>query len=273
MICHFQKNSDSASNCNLWKYSVSGSTFLVLNLRDIWLSTIFQPGQDGAKDVEGVIFYTDHFDGTCRMRFFNPDGSPAPVCGNGMMGLVYHLATTTERTSWIIHTESGHFKGWLENKIINLDLSEIVPNSIEEVHLEIGTKNYQCYKVLVGVPHLVIFIDELREIDLLVEGKAIRSHQKFDPEGTNVNFVKIENSSLISMRTYERGVEGETVACGTGALAAFCLAFRQGYVDSRVEVIPISGKKFTIGRHGSPARVILTGSVELLSVESLAQES
>jgi diaminopimelate epimerase len=97
-----------------------------------------------------------------------------------------------------------------------------------------------------GVPHAVLLVEDLREADVARVGNAIRYHSHFAPKGTNVNFVKLESASRIAVRTYERGVEGETLACGTGVVASALIAAFKGRVMSPVSVRTEGGEILTV---------------------------
>jgi diaminopimelate epimerase len=97
-----------------------------------------------------------------------------------------------------------------------------------------------------GVPHAVLFVEDLKGLDILRTGRAIRYHSYFSPSGTNVNFVKLEKGSQLSLRTYERGVEDETLACGTGAVASALIASFKGLVKSPVSVKTRGGEVLTV---------------------------
>jgi len=97
-----------------------------------------------------------------------------------------------------------------------------------------------------GVPHVVRFVDDLVGCDVFGTGRLIRYHAHFQPAGTNANFVRVLDGHTIAVRTYERGVEDETLACGTGSVAAALIAARRGLVASPVEVLVKSGERLKI---------------------------
>ena len=107
------------------------------------------------------------------------------------------------------------------------------------MHWDVAIGQEKVYVVDTGLPHAVVFAPELP--DVLEEGRAIRYHQTFAPEGVNVNFVRVERENCLMVRTYERGVEGETGACGTGSCAAAFVAHRLGKCGKSVQVRTRSG--------------------------------
>lgn len=178
-----------------------------------------------------------------RMRIFNPDGSEAEMCGNGIRCIADYafrqriaprrmnvetmagvLEAEVKRAGWIRVTLSPP-KGW--RLPVRFKKDGIV--------LEGGF-------VDTGVPHAVFFTDHLERIDAVKLGEWVRYHRDFAPRGTNVNFAQCLGRRKIAVRTYERGVEGETLACGTGVTAAALVAAQQGKVTSPVEVVTRGGE-------------------------------
>jgi diaminopimelate epimerase len=111
-----------------------------------------------------------------------------------------------------------------------------------------------------GVPHAVVFVDQLETMEVFDVGRHLRYHREFAPAGTNANFVRVRDGHSLDIRTYERGVENETLACGTGSIASSIIAARLGLVASPVRVSTASGEVLTI--HFEPA-VTGAGNVRL----------
>lgn len=173
--------------------------------------------------ADGVIFLSalSHSKADIAMKFYNSDGSTAEMCGNGLrcVALFTHMHISNKREI-IVKTDAGELK----TKIISKNLIEIeIP--IKKDAEKIIINNTLSYFANSGVPHLTIFCDNVDDIDILKEGKYYRNHSLFKPNGVNVNFISMRNRSnnQFSIRTYERGVENETSACGTG-IAASALA-------------------------------------------------
>lgn len=144
-----------------------------------------------------------------KMLIFNSDGNEANCCGNGLRSVVRHF-----NKSLSIETKAGISEGFLTPDLIRISL----PKS-ETIKLSIPLTPFIGHLVDTGVPHLVIFVDELYFNGFHETAAYLRNHEKFQPDGVNVTFAK-KNPDSISIRTYERGVEGETLACGTGGAAA-----------------------------------------------------
>jgi len=158
-----------------------------------------------------------------KMRIFNPDGSEPEMCGNGarcaaLYSNAFRIPHSARRLKFetkagIIESEvrsSGEVRIKLSNPFdLKLDLP-----------LNVSGRKIKVNYVNTGVPHTVIFVQSLEEIDVDAVGREIRLHKRFQPAGTNVNFVEVINRGSIEIRTYERGVEAETLACGTGVVAS-----------------------------------------------------
>ena len=160
------------------------------------------------------------------MYFFNPDGYEVDFCGNGArclawlcaeIGLSNHKLSIQTRagvmTAEVIGPEVILTLGHVDQPLLNVTLSE-------EMRVDV---------VQAGVPHAVLWCDQLDHIDLNKVGYSIRSHTHFAPQGINANVATYDEKGIIYMRTYERGVERETLACGSGAVAVAMSAVERGY--------------------------------------------
>lgn len=154
-----------------------------------------------------------------KMDFFNKDGFPAEMCGNGLRCAALfakrHLGQANEIT---FETAAG----LLKTKILDTETVEIEIPVIKTPE-KVMAEGQEAYFSNTGVPHLVLFVNNIDNIDVNGQGCALRNHQQFQPAGTNVNFIEWSGSTegqAIKIRTYERGVEAETAACGTGIAAA-----------------------------------------------------
>ncbi len=155
-----------------------------------------------------------------RMRFFNPDGGEVDMCGNGarcISRFAYELGVARKHTRF--ETAAGIIEAWLEKDEVRIQLSEPKDQNLyEQVRLNDG--EHTVHLINTGVPHAVLFVRDLAKVAVDKLGAEIRYHKDFQPEGTNANFAKIDGKHAIDVRTYERGVEGETDACGTGVVAS-----------------------------------------------------
>jgi diaminopimelate epimerase len=163
------------------------------------------------------------------MRIFNPDGSEAQMCGNGVrcIALWAKLKIKNKKSKNLkIKTKAG-----IINSEVNGDNTKIKLTNPKDIKLDIPIKiNNRALKVNFinsGVPHAVIFVEGLDKIDVSGIGGKVRYHKRFAPYGTNVDFVEVLDNKSIKIRTYERGVEDETLACGTGVVASALITIRK----------------------------------------------
>jgi len=171
-----------------------------------------------------------------RMRIFNSDGSEAEMCGNGARCVALFISAKRkaqrpalndrsasrflrEVAKIDIETKAGIIKSEVRDNFVKIKLTD--PKGIKlDIPVKINNRTIRVNFINTGVPHTVIFVEGLQTIDVKKLGSLIRYHRIFAPAGTNVNFVEVTDNQAIKIRTYERGVEAETLACGTGTVAA-----------------------------------------------------
>ncbi len=156
-----------------------------------------------------------------RMRIINADSSEAEMCGNGVRCLAAYIIANkkTRKKQFTIQTLAGTIIGEAKGEVANVRLTN--PEGYKsDIPLTINKKKINVGYIDTGVPHAIVYVDSLSKVDVSAIGRIIRNHKKFAPRGTNVNFVEQVKKSLVDARTYERGVEDETKACGTGSVAA-----------------------------------------------------
>ncbi len=173
-------------------------------------------GADGLLAVEPAENGADF-----RMRYYNADGGEAEMCGNGarcFANFVKRLeGGSMEETSF--ETIAGVIKAEFPGKMVKIGLSEPFDLKLK-IELEIGEKPMMVHSLNTGVPHAVVVVKDLENADIVGIGRAIRQHAFFAPAGTNANLMEVFGPREIGIRTYERGVENETLACGTGMVAS-----------------------------------------------------
>jgi len=171
--------------------------------------------------ADGVLFLespSDHAD--FRMRYFNADGGEAEMCGNGARCFA-RFANKVARVEGEIsfETPAGTISAELAGDLVTLRMTE--PTDLRlDIPLQIGAEERVVHFINSGVPHVVVPVAQVGDIDVRREGSAIRHHEMFAPKGANVNFIEKRGPDNIAVRTYERGVEDETLACGTGVVAS-----------------------------------------------------
>ncbi|MFH0839572.1 MAG: diaminopimelate epimerase [Candidatus Omnitrophota bacterium] len=201
------------------------------------------------------------------MRIFNPDGSEPEMCGNGSRCLAYYVAhrgITGNNLS--IETEAGILKAVVRKDMVKVGITE--PKDLRlDIVLHSASEEMNLAFVNTGVPHAVHIVKNLGAVDVKKIGRQVRYHKIFAPEGANVDFIKIHGARAISMRTYERGVEGETFACGTGAVASAIIASELKNVRPPVKVRTFGGEVLRIYFKKKDKRyrdVYLEGAVKLV---------
>ncbi|HSR88594.1 MAG TPA: diaminopimelate epimerase, partial [Pontiella sp.] len=188
--------------------------------------------------ADGVVLLQPSDTADFRMRFINPDGNEVDMCGNGarcISRLAFALGAAPARM--IIETNAGPVHADVLSDGVCLELT---PPAAMELDLDLGLGMTIDF-VNTGVPHAVAWVDDVHAVDLLKLGRAIRYHERFIPEGTNADFAQVEPEGTLTIRTYERGVEAETLACGTGAAAAAVVAAQRGWIALPVAVHCASG--------------------------------
>jgi len=216
--------------------------------------------------ADGVIFVESGSLADYRMNYFNSDGSWAEICGNGARCTAYVIAGWTGLNEMNIETGAGVIHTWIDGNSISVGMSagKLVEPNIE---LSIDKLPVLCDFYDIGVPHAVTIVDNLDEIPVERWGREIRYHRRFMPAGINADFVQVMDSHRISIRTYERGVECETLACGTGVIASAISATRKKLVEPLVEVevrLPdILTVDFKMQSSGSAENILFSGKVSL----------
>jgi diaminopimelate epimerase len=176
--------------------------------------------------AEGLLLLQRSETADFRMRFFNPDGGEASMCGNGARcaaRLAFELGMAGPAMS--IETGAGELQARMLPAGVLLHMTDPFG-----WRLEMSGHSLTYSFVNTGVPHAVLRTGDLRDVDVSTVGSAVRHHGHFAPDGTNVNFMEVERDGLLAVRTYERGVEDETRACGTGVTACGLIAARHGWV-------------------------------------------
>ncbi|CAG1004271.1 diaminopimelate epimerase [Methanosarcinales archaeon] len=197
--------------------------------------------------ADGVLFLgrSESDIADIRMQIFNSDGTQAEMCGNGVRCLVkYALDKGYIQDKASIQTLAGVLpvtsrqeeKTWIS---VNMGKPQfrrtLIPAKGSGEFLNVALHGYEVSAVNTGVPHAVIFVDSLDNTELMSIAPDIRYDPIF-PKGTNVNFVHVDSRNEITIRTYERGVEGETFCCGTGSVASATVAYRLGKTGKSVKV-------------------------------------
>lgn len=266
------------------KMSGTGNDFILIDHRQPLISRELMPEfarlvcrRRFSVGADGLIFIEKSDLADFQWRFFNGDGSEAEMCGNG--------ARCAARFAYLHGIAPAHMRfatlaGIIEAKVAAVNVSVLMtpPRDFRlERRVGLADRTLTLHSVDTGVPHAVLFVDDFAAVDIYALGREIRFHRDFMPAGTNVNFVQLLESGALKVRTYERGVENETLACGTGATAAALLAAVLGKTASPVDIVTSGGDRLTISfdlQDGpAAANVFLRGPAHVIYSGELSDEA
>jgi diaminopimelate epimerase len=215
----------------------AGNDFIVIdhvpvsksNLKKLALKACDRTNGIGA---DGVLILDKSKKADYRMRIINADGSEAEMCGNGARCMAAYIVQQKKpkKKTFAMETIAGIILGEAKGEIANVRLSD--PKDYQFlIPININGNTIQVSYIDTGVPHTIIYVHDLKEINVHAIGRVIRYHNAFKPRGTNVNFAEQINDNLVAVRTYERGVEDETKACGTGSVACAIVTYLRAHPD------------------------------------------
>ena len=218
--------------------------------------------------ADGVLLLekpTNHAD--FRMRYFNADGGEAEMCGNGARCFARFANKIAGQNAKIsFETPAGVISAELKGDLVTLRMTE--PTDLRlNVDLPMADESKTVHFVNSGVPHVVIAVAKIDDANVRRDGAAIRHHKMFSPSGTNVNFIEKRGPNKIAIRTYERGVEDETLACGTGIVASALIFAATENAGGPITVLARGGDELQVGFEkveGSFRNVTLTGPAEFV---------
>jgi diaminopimelate epimerase len=206
------------------------------------------------------------------MDYYNSDGLPADLCLNGTRcaaQLAFHLGWAEDAVE--VLTGAGPIAARrLDSERVRLELAAPeAPQALTVESVKSGGISCAGFRLRVGVPHFVLVWEELERAPVRELGSALRQHRLFEPEGTNVNFVRYPEEHRMEIRTFERGVEDETLACGTGVLAGVAVGLAAGRLKLPVRVLTRGGFELDVDRGpegtswllGGDARVVAEGAL------------
>lgn len=245
-------------NLEFTKMNGAGNDFVLLDNRDGLLQVSREQiiqicDRQRGVGADGVMLLKpcDSGDADWAWDFFNSDGSDAEMCGNGARCFARYVQKVAGVNGGVsFKTVAGVIKASFEGEQVTVNLTP--PHGLElDAPIGLSTGEAKVHSLNTGVPHAIVFVPDADAALVNDLGREVRFHEHFAPQGTNVNFVQLLEPGKIRVRTYERGVEGETLACGTGVSAAAMIA-------SRVHGIP------------APVRVQVQGG-DLLEVDFTAE--
>jgi len=264
-----------------YKMSGSGNDFVVVDARTT------PPGRLAERDVvgricargtgvgaDGIVFVEQSSHAAVRLVYLNADASRAEFCGNATL-CVTRLAVelgAANGESFGIETDSGVVTARVRDGLPEIDLPAVTDPMTAVANVEPAAGESRIGYATVGVPHLVILCRDVETVDVVGRGRPLRSHPGF-PKGLNVNFVSRTPDGLWRYRTYERGVEAETLACGSGAAAIAILLTDWGEATGTVDLQTRSGKilRVSLKRDGRVWHPSLAGEGRIVFEGQLAE--
>lgn len=227
--------------------------------------------------ADGLLLVENSDVADFKMRYFNSDGSEVETCGNGARCIARfaYVEKIVHSNEMKFETRAGIYGAQVLEGSVKLHVGDAVDMKLDfPLTLSDGTHNI--YFANSGVPHTVFFVDDLEKADVVKLGRETRYHEKFQPEGTNANFIKMRNENTLDIRTYERGVEDETLACGTGCIAASIIAAAVGKAKSPITAHTRGGYilkiYFTLTSRGAK-EVFLEGDARIVCKGYLLKDS
>lgn len=263
-----------------YKMTGSGNDFIIIDNRDNKMAGIdikdfvvkscarcLSTGADGLFLIEPPKQGADF-----SWQFYNSDGSVAEMCGNGSrcaarFAYINGIAgkkMTFETLAGIIEAEIK------DEPKVKVRLTQPTDYKESEM-LDVLGEQMEVNSVNTGVPHAVIFTDDVENVDIMKYGRALRFHEHFAPKGTNVNFCGVTKDGDLRVRTYERGVEGETMACGTGSVASSIFAVSKGLLKSPVTVKTTGGIELKV--YLEDGHVYLEGEARIVYTGEMTDEA
>ena len=273
-----------ASHLEFFKLSGAGNDFIVADDRSsAWSSFDVSKLARGlcrhglSIGADGLILLENSKRARFRMRHFNPDGGESPMCGNGarcaarfaFLKVIVGRQMTIETSSGVLEAEI------LADHQVRVEIPTKFTTP-KYIKLEIEGRQIPCYLLDTGVPHLTVFVKDIERAPVETLGKRLRSHPHLGEGGANVNFVTPSpEGDSYPMRTFERGVERETLACGTGAAAVALVLSQMGERFSEIRLKMRSGRPLCVEfrpRRQTPA-IFLTGDATYIYQGKISQEA
>ncbi len=226
--------------------------------------------------ADGLFFIEKSDRVDFRWRFYNADGSEAAMCGNGARCAArFAYLTGIAGAKMSFETGAGIIDAEVKGDVVKVRLTDPQGLALDK-QIRIGNELLHVHSINTGVPHAVYFVRDPDRFDVVATGRAIRNHEHYQPAGTNANFVSVLDGHTLRVRTYERGVEDETLACGTGSVASALIAASRGLVESPVDVRVQSGELLRIHfeqNGGAFAKVYLEGKAKVVYQGKLWDEA
>lgn len=237
------------------KMSGTGNDFIIIDHRQKFIAEKDQPEfarlvcrRTFSVGADGLILIEAANNADFRWRFYNSDGSVAAMCGNGARCAARFAHTNgIASREMVFATDAGMISAEVDTASGLVKVQLTSPKDFRgNLLLQLGGESHTAFSINTGVPHAVVFVENAQDFPVKELGKIARFHPLFQPDGTNVNFVQIISSDELFVRTYERGVEDETMACGTGAVASALVASMMHGLKSPIRIRTSGGENLTV---------------------------
>lgn len=263
-----------------YKMSASGNDFIIFDNREGEIDRSFPDAPQFARQVcrrnhsvgaDGLIIIDRSDEVDFSWRFFNSDGSEAEMCGNGgrcAARFAFERGVAGEKM--VFRTLAGLIRADVHGSKVKLQLT--APSDLRvDYPIQVRDNEIFISSVNTGVPHAVLVVDDVDRMTVEELGRMIRYHKAFGEKGSNVNFVQVLDEQNAKVRTYERGVEGETLACGTGAVASGVILKNRGLAQSPINIHTRGGEILRVYAEGD--EVYLEGITRIIYVATLHEEA
>jgi diaminopimelate epimerase len=283
MVHGFGLKEEATVKIPFYKMSGSGNDFVIIDNRGGILDGVNLPQwvkmvcrRRLSAGADGLILVQNSPKADFQWRYFNADGSEAEMCGNGGRCVArFAYLNGISGTSVRFDTLCGLMEAEVVGERVKLRMGD--PSGVRlDYPLSIEGDEQIVSSINTGVPHVVQMVEGLEGYDVLRFGRAIRNHPLYQPDGTNANFIDVRDGHTIYIRTYERGVEDETLACGTGAVASALVGASKGLVSSPVSLHPRGGEVLTVyfrGKGESFTDIFLEGDARVVYEGNLWEEA
>jgi len=265
------------------KMSGSGNDFIIIDNRgrcvdDLDLSRFITAvcRRKMSVGADGLILVEPSEKADFRWRFYNSDGSRAEMCGNGARCAArFAFINGIAGQNLTFETDAGIVSGQVDADRAKVKMPD--PTDLRlDYSIELATGALEVSSINTGVPHVVIMRDTIDDVDVFDLGREIRHHATYAPAGTNVNFISQRGSGELAIRTYERGVEDETLACGTGSIASALVSSAKLGWNSPINLVTRSAETLTIHfneNDGLFSDVYLEGDARIIYTAQLGEEA
>lgn len=266
-----------------YKMSGSGNDFIIVDNRgkivdetDLVNFIVKVCRRKMSVGADGFILVENTEGADFKWRFFNSDGSVAEMCGNGARCVArFAYLTGIAGPEMSFETGAGIVEALVAGESVKIKMTD--PSDLKtDYPLELKDRSISVSSINTGVPHVVMVTDTLDDVEVVKMGREVRFHDMFAPAGTNVNFICPIKDDTIGIRTYERGVEDETLACGTGSVAGALIMARKMKIDAPINVLTRSGvilKIYYKEKNGTYQDIYLEGDARIIYRAELFEDA